>query len=214
MGIEDRKAREFRRREDDILAAARQLAGGDDWATITIDNIAERAEIGKGTLYKHFKSKDEVCARLVMDNSRELLARLRQVDTTLEYVPRVKTILRLIWQHNVENRDLHGLGQYCEISESSLTLSEEFAREFIEARSDFESFIHGLVEEGIARGILPQLPVPFLMAAAWSTLTGAIRQLMHGEVFTQLANNDEFLEYLTDYIMKGLMNAQAPSHNN
>lgn len=34
-----------------------------DWQTVTIEQIAERAEIGKGTIYKHFKTKDEILYR-------------------------------------------------------------------------------------------------------------------------------------------------------
>ena len=49
MSIQDRRAREFVRREQDILQAALALSNRDDWQTVTIDQIAPKAEIGKGT---------------------------------------------------------------------------------------------------------------------------------------------------------------------
>ena len=58
MSIHDRKAREFQRREEDILKAALALSNRDDWQAVTIEQIAQKAEIGKGTVYKHFPSKD------------------------------------------------------------------------------------------------------------------------------------------------------------
>ena len=50
MGVAERKERDFRRREEDILAAALRLFDRDNWQDVTIEQIAQEAEIGKGTL--------------------------------------------------------------------------------------------------------------------------------------------------------------------
>ena len=65
MGISERREREFQRREGEILDAALELFSADDWQSVTIDQIARRAEIGKGTVYLHFASKDEIYARSI-----------------------------------------------------------------------------------------------------------------------------------------------------
>ena len=58
------KAREFQRREDELLQAALEVSNCDDWQTVTIEQIAQKAEIGKGTVYKHFAAKGDMYARL------------------------------------------------------------------------------------------------------------------------------------------------------
>ena len=63
----ERKIREFERREQEILSAALELFAGERWESVTVTQIAKQAGIGKGTVYKHFASKDEIYARLALD---------------------------------------------------------------------------------------------------------------------------------------------------
>ena len=60
MGITERKARERVQRETQILDAALQVFHEVGFAAATMDQIAERAELAKGTIYIYFKSKEEL----------------------------------------------------------------------------------------------------------------------------------------------------------
>ncbi|PTQ89363.1 TetR/AcrR family transcriptional regulator [Agitococcus lubricus] len=66
----------FRAREQAILNAAEYLLLelGDE--TITIEMIAERVGIAKGTIYKHFQSKDELILQLLIAYETELATTL------------------------------------------------------------------------------------------------------------------------------------------
>ena len=207
MGIDERRARDFQRREQEILAATLALVGGENWGAVTIDQIAERAEISKGTVYKHFKSKDEVCARIVMDHLRTLLDKLRALDPALDYVPRVKTVLKTIWRHDLERPDLLKLSQYCELSEHALNLGEGMARDFGAAKATFKAYLVEMVQEGVARGIVPAQPLHYLLAAGWATSLGVVRLIGEGVDFPELASDENFLDYLADFVVKGLMSA-------
>jgi len=59
----------FQQREGLLLAAARQLFQAQPWDRVTIAELAQQAGIGKGTVYKHFPSKEALYARLVLDRS-------------------------------------------------------------------------------------------------------------------------------------------------
>lgn len=59
-----RKKREFLRREEEILSATDRLLRTPD-ENVTVDRIASEVGIGKGTIYKHFKTKHEIVARLI-----------------------------------------------------------------------------------------------------------------------------------------------------
>ena len=67
-----RKERAFSLREAEILEAARVLFAIGDWEAVTVADIAQRAEIGKGTVYKHFASKEELYARIALDFGLDL----------------------------------------------------------------------------------------------------------------------------------------------
>ncbi len=57
-----RKERERLMRRSEILAAAFNVFGEKGFDRATLDEIAERAEFGKGTLYNYFSSKEDLFA--------------------------------------------------------------------------------------------------------------------------------------------------------
>ncbi len=79
MAIPDRKARVLRQREQEILQAAGELFRRGDWHQTTIDEIASHAEVGKGTVYLHFKSKEEIVERLALMGCKRLLGRIHGI---------------------------------------------------------------------------------------------------------------------------------------
>src|SRR5689334_25211242 len=80
MHKEPRKVREFRRREQEILDTALKLFLEQGEDSVTVEMIADAVGIGKGTIYKHFKSKAEIYLRLMLDYDRDLNALLHSAD--------------------------------------------------------------------------------------------------------------------------------------
>ncbi len=60
MGIAERREREKLRRRKDILDAAEKIFFLKGFNAATMDDVAEKAELSKGTLYLYFKSKEEL----------------------------------------------------------------------------------------------------------------------------------------------------------
>jgi AcrR family transcriptional regulator len=60
MGIAERKEREKQQRREDIIRAAQQVFFSRGFNEATMDDIAEQAELSKGTLYLYFKSKEDL----------------------------------------------------------------------------------------------------------------------------------------------------------
>jgi len=60
MGIKERKEREKLQRRNDILDAAEQLFFKKGFETVTMDQIAKKAELAKGTLYLYFKTREDL----------------------------------------------------------------------------------------------------------------------------------------------------------
>ena len=210
MGIEDRKAREFHRREQDILSAALSLVGSGDWQSITMDDIAEQAEIGKGTIYKHFKSKDEVCARLEMEHNKLLRDELQRIDPHLDLIPRLRAFIKLMWRHHMENRELQAISQHCEIRASALKLSADFAEEYKAVHEALEGMALSLIREGIEKGIFSSRQQEYLMLSGWGAIIGTVRLLWNAN-YPDL-DQEAYLDYLCDFILKGFMNADGSAH--
>ncbi len=61
-----------------ILLVARSLFGRFGPRKTTVDEIAEGAGVGKGTIYYHFKAKDEIFLEVVQREAEELSLRLKK----------------------------------------------------------------------------------------------------------------------------------------
>jgi len=68
-----RRAREKARRRQEILTAARIEFFERGFHAPTVDDVATRAEVSKGTIYLYFESKEEILAHLLLEGLQRLL---------------------------------------------------------------------------------------------------------------------------------------------
>jgi len=82
MNTLSRRERERLQRRRDIIDTAEELFDKKGYAGTTIDEVARRTELSKGTIYLYFKSKDElflaVCALGITGFRAELEASIRR----------------------------------------------------------------------------------------------------------------------------------------
>lgn len=81
MGIEERKAREKEQRRNHIIDAAEKVIFSRGLDQATMDEIAEEAELSKGTLYLYFKNKNELYMAIAERGSNLLNSRLARIFT-------------------------------------------------------------------------------------------------------------------------------------
>ncbi len=65
MGVKERKERERELRSDEILKTGEKLFIVKGFNNTTMDEIARECELAKGTLYLHFKSKEELLSAIM-----------------------------------------------------------------------------------------------------------------------------------------------------
>ena len=202
MGVRDRREREFQRREREILDAALRLLDGDDWLSVTIEQIAECAEVGKGTVYKHFASKDELFARLSLDHFSNHLRALRDIDPSLPLEPRLRAMAQVYWDIHTKPGICHHVVEYCEADAFRRRLPPDLRLQFEKIESAIYERFFAAIQEGMEVGLFPEGEVPPLTMMARATLDGTIRQMRSGLIST--ADEGEQLEAVTRFIMAGL----------
>ena len=78
MGIKERKLREKQKRRKEILVTAEKLFSGKKGFDATMENLAEKTELGKGTLYLYFPNKESILQALAEKGIALLRKRLNR----------------------------------------------------------------------------------------------------------------------------------------
>lgn len=142
-----------------ILEAARQ-AFARRGLDAEIREIAERAGVGIGTLYRHFESREGLLAALIQQTEEDLLRRIRAAVETEE--PRAA--LRAMIGAAVEACE-----QFGALTEA--VLAGRLDR-FSSRHTEFTALLANLLQRGIAEGIFrSDLDVPVTCAALESVFT-------------------------------------------
>jgi AcrR family transcriptional regulator len=205
MGIAERKERDFKRRERDILQAALRLFDQDDWQLVTIERIAQEAEIGKGTVYLHFPSKEDIYGRLALDFARQLLAKLVRIDEGLPPVDRLSAGIRIIFDAHRAGRRYQRIVDYCNREDFRRRLEPGIAGELQRIDEQITGAVTAIVQEGIAAGTFPDRPLETLLWGPHATLIGAVRILAGNCGCVHPPDAEAFVDDVTRFMLAGLM---------
>ncbi|HEY4612361.1 MAG TPA: TetR/AcrR family transcriptional regulator [Bacteroidota bacterium] len=84
MGIPERKEREKEHRREEIINAAQKVFFEKGLQVATMDEIAEEAELSKGTLYLYYKSKEDLYLAVMMRGIEILYNMFAETTSTQE----------------------------------------------------------------------------------------------------------------------------------
>ncbi|MBX3182691.1 MAG: helix-turn-helix transcriptional regulator [Polyangiaceae bacterium] len=84
MGIEERRQRERRARQEAILRAAWEVAEELGWARFSVEKVAARAELGRATIYGYFESLEVLVLNLAAEAIDELNTRVAEAPGLAE----------------------------------------------------------------------------------------------------------------------------------
>lgn len=208
MNIPTRKAREFNRREHDILDAALSLFQSDAWESVTVEQIAQQAGVAKGTIYKHFASKSEIYARLAIQFRRETLVRLPSACTGQPVIERLKDCLRCAWQTHLSSQELHRVFLFCSRDEFQASLPASILAEMQEVDLQTNQLMYSLLEQGIEQGIFPKKPIALLLFGVQSAFWGAIQLIWSG--YSVEYDRELYLDELINFVLAGLIYQNHP----
>jgi AcrR family transcriptional regulator len=175
MGTAERRRREYVAREEDLKRAAIALFDRDDWERVTIDEIARRAEHAKGTVYRHFASKDDLYAHIAIDHAEETFRRLTAVPTDLPFEEAVAALVAVYWDRFTRDRATARLAHYVQRDDFLPRLPEETRRRMREADARHLGLVARLLERAADAGEIPGGDLRARLFAANALLMGALR---------------------------------------
>lgn len=177
MGIQERKGREKEQRRSDIVDAAERVFFSKGVWTATMDDVAEAAELSKGTLYLYFKNKEELYYAINYRGLRILIDLFNkaalQGKTGLE-----KTFLigRAFLHFSREQTDYFNALSYYEVKDVDYSESDSVACLCDAAGNEAIGILVEAIKVGIEDGsIQPDLDPDKTALILWGLTSGMIQ---------------------------------------
>jgi len=170
----DRRARERRQREQALLDAAIALLDREDWQAVTVEQIAGRAEYAKGTIYRHFPSKDDLYVRLAADWAAGTYVALAALDADRPFEALFREALAICWGRATADRVHARLLRHVQRPDFLAGVAPATRAALDEADIRIGEILAGLVELGVEEGAIPPAASEPRLFALSALLAGAI----------------------------------------
>lgn len=210
MGILERKEREKEQRREDIINAAEKVFFEKGLALATMDEIAERAELSKGTLYLYYKSKEDLYLTVGLRGA-EILYQMF-VDATPEHLGVIKRIVALgdaYFQFTHKYKDHFRLYQYAESTQLHRQVSDEMQGACKAADRKIWGLVINIIQQGIDEGMIAKDIEPAQAALIlWACNVSLIRLMDQNESFCkeQLnVNLHSTLQKANELVLEGML---------
>jgi len=148
----DRKEREHLAHRKEILSAAEKVFAAKGFFRTTMNEIAEAAEFGTGTLYKYFSSKEDLYFTLIDEKTGEI-NRLAKVELSQKtsVKERIERVLRLQFAFIEENRDFFRI-YISERNRFEWTVKDDLGKGIHDKMVAYIEILAKVAKEGIREG--------------------------------------------------------------
>jgi AcrR family transcriptional regulator len=150
----DRKERDRRLRESDILKAAEHVFATKGYHKAAISDIAQEAQYAVGTIYLYFKNKQELYLTLVEKKAQNLISNVKekvgQVNGAKE---KIKVLVEQQLSYFEENEDFFRI-YFSERGGLRWTIKDKISRQAVDKFLKYLDYIAGLIKEAQHQGII------------------------------------------------------------
>ena len=192
MTISQRQLEERKMRQERILTGALEVFKSKGFDGATMDEIAQKSDFGKATLYYYFHSKEEVFAAILEDGWQKLWASLELVIAGNDS-PR-QTFINVLLKIAENARNRPGLYEFLFNAPKVITFEEQPWKRYQER---MYGTIQGLLEDGVKSGEFPNINSQLLFKAMGGLFMGLV---LMGDRKKQVSEKD-IEELLNQLIM-------------
>lgn len=186
-----------------ILDAARDLVAEGGFAAVQMTEVAKKAGVATGTLYRYFSSKEALCRQVFREVSAREMGMLAEIASGDEPAgERLVKVLRTFAGRAVRGRRL----AYALLAEPlDVNLAEE--RAFFR-RTHAEIFAR-ILDDGIDNGELPRIDARIAAACIAGAIPTALIGPLAPESHELDSNPDRTVEEIVNFCLAGAGVAQA-----
>ena len=182
MTTRARREREKEERRQSILRAARKVFFKNGFHRATVDNVAERAEVSKGTVYLYFESKETILALLLLEGLNELVEKLEQAYAAAETLPaeeRLRRLGRAYLRFFEDEPDYFRLLMATDRGRFQDTVEPKVYQKVLTASLKGLDWVTQAIQQGIDEGTFHCCDVRPAASILWAMLNGVLELMEH-----------------------------------
>jgi TetR/AcrR family transcriptional regulator len=189
------KKKVFLAREQKIVDAAMELLISENIDRVTVSKIASKAGIGKGTVYKHFLTKNEILVRIMLDYERGIARRLADgIEKAQEGDP--GAVSKAYFESRLARPHLDRLVQKLEDRLIDAEDVRSQLEEFSQIRRSHEDALGTMITKLISEGILEDVPPHYHYLSCWALAQGAV-DLCFNKSWGDIQDTDSLMGFIT-----------------
>ncbi len=204
MGLKERREREKEARKRQILAAARKLLFKKGLQSTSINQIARTAELGVGTIYFYYQSKEEIFYSL-QEEGLDIL--FRQIDAIGRAQTQPDEKLRetgmAYLRFSNEQKDYFDIINYF-LATPSVTLGSELKKRIDRKGSRVLQLIRGFIRTGVSDGMFRSVDAKKYAIMFWGALHGLTQFKKLEDTVLEGEEHQHIFNYAVDQLIDGL----------
>lgn len=181
-----------------IFEAAIKVFSSNGYNGATMDDIALKTGVAKGTLYYHFKSKEEIFKYIVKEGMNKIRENVQEsVDNEKEVIAKLKALCKVQLDLVYKNRD------FFKVIMSQLWGTELRQLELRDIVQKYIMLIEVYLSEAMKKGIIKKGNTSLMAYTFFGVLCSTI---VYEIINEDIVNIDEIIDNLTNYLLKEMIN--------
>ena len=176
MGLEERRKREKENRKSAILKAARKLFFDKGFKNVTVESIAKKAELSKGSVYLYFKGKEDIYTQILLSDINKfhkIMANLIQEGQSSSAM--LMGLANIYADFFMNDRELFRIMMNYMLNTDHMNLPEEIDHLIVKATNKTVNIIEEIFMIGVRTGEFPPyIDLRQKRNAIWGLLNGTI----------------------------------------
>jgi len=176
LGLEEKRKKKKEERRNTILKAARKLFLDHGFKDVTVDSIAAKSEVSKGSIYLCFESKEEIYTQILIADNITLYERIKnfaRVEASASQL--LQEFARIYVDFFLNDKELFRILMTFMLKTGQMLLTEKQSNELIKSTNQNIRPISEIIQKGVDSGeFSPVSNIRQMQNAIWGMLNGII----------------------------------------
>jgi AcrR family transcriptional regulator len=177
LSSQERREKERENRRSAILKAARKLFFDRGFKSVTVDNIAAKAEVSKGSVYLYFKSKEEIYTQILINDNIAAFEDSKNKFSAKE-APAAELLLGFAdnyINYFLDDNELFRILMTFMLHANDMILTDEQNSQLIQTTHANIGVVYEILQKGVDSGeFSPAINIRQTQNAIWGLLNGVI----------------------------------------